>query len=297
MTRRWVNGFGVLALATIVVLPQARGRKHEIPAPQPPTAIIVLENKSAANIVGNASAPFLNSLISLGTRFTNYREADPRGPSLPDYLQLVAGSSCGRYTNSVRAPDLGISRACPTTLWNQLNDAGRTWKLYQDMMPSACFRGATFTDRALGDQYALKHDPGPMFASLPACARHVVPFSSLDAAHMPNVSLITPSICDGMHGSKASWAPASCVPGSTALVRRGDRWLAALVPRLLANGVVVFVTFDESGVLYAAAAGPGIPAGATDGAAYTHYSWLRAVERRYGLSYLGGASIARPLPI
>ncbi len=297
MMARWMNGFGALALMTIVLGPPTQRHDVAIRPRKPPTAIIVLENKPASKIVGNASARYLNALIRRGTRFTNYREGSTRGPSLPDYLQLVTGSSCARFTDTVRARDRAISRACPKTLWHQLDRAGRTWRIFQDVMPSACFRGATYTNTRIGDQYALKHDPGPMFRSLPSCARHVVPFSALDAAHMPDVSFITPSICNDMHGSKASWAPASCAPGSAALVRRGDSWMKALVSRLLANGVVVFVTFDESGTLYAVAAGPGISAGKRDGAAYTHYSWLRAVERRYGLPLLGGAKRARKLPI
>jgi phosphatidylinositol-3-phosphatase len=260
-----------------------------------PTAIIVLENKSASRIVGNPAAPYLNTLLSLGTRFTNYREGDPSGPSLPDYLQLVAGSSCGKTSDVIVAPDPDVSRACPRTVWNQLQHAGRTWALYQQKLPSPCYLGSSFVSK--GDQYALKHDPGPMFSQLPDCRHHVLPLWAMDPTSMPDVSFITPSICNDMHGSSASWAPPTCRPGTDALIHRGDRHLESIVPRLLANRVRVFVAFDEPGLLYAVAAGPGIRPGATDDRPFTHYSWLRAIEHRFGLPYLGGAATAKRLPI
>jgi phosphatidylinositol-3-phosphatase len=298
------NGLFLAVVIATMSAPCTRSASTAPPAPpatkvaQPrpaPTAIVVLENKSASSIVGNPAAPYLNHLLEVGTRFSNYREGDPAGPSLPDYLQLVAGSSCGRFSDVVSAPDPGISRACPSTLWNQLQRAGRTWALYEQKLPSPCYRGVTYASG--GDQYALKHDPGPMFSRLPNCLAHVLPFHSIDPSAMPDVSFITPSICNDMHGSAASWAPPNCAPGSQALIRRGDRRLRSLVPRLLAHGVVTFVTFDEAGLLYAVAAGPGVARGQVDDRPYSHYSWLRAIEHRYGLRLLRGATTARRLPI
>jgi len=288
----WVSLLGVLVFAPLAFTPPEISAR----VVTPPTAIIVLENKSASKIVGNSNAPYLNNLIGQGTRFTNYKEGISAGPSLPDYLQLVAGSSCGKTDDSVTAPDPGISNQCPSTLWNQLENAGHSWTLYMDQMPTTCYKGKTYVNKTTHDQYALKHNPGPMFSQLPNCTQHVLPFGWLDPTNMPDVSFISPSICNDMHGSKASWAEPTCVPNSPALIRRGDNWVKALVPDLLNNGVRVFVTFDESGTLYAVAAGPGIPH-ATDGKAYTHFSWLAAIEDKYNMPRLRGAQGANALPI
>ena len=58
-----------------------------------------------------------------------------------------------------------------------------------------------------------------------------------------------------------------------------------------------FVTFDEEGTMYAALQGPGVSAGSTNAAAFTHYSLLAAIEDRYGLPRLMNAASATPLPI
>lgn len=289
-----VLSFGMPFAAALTVRGGDAVRRGAV-ASSGPTAIIVLENKPRTKIVGNPNAPYLNSLRTQGVDYTNYREASSTGPSLPDYLQLTAGSSCGRTSDTVKFADPGISSACPTTLWSQLESAGRTWTLYMDVMPSACYKGSTF--KAGNDQYALKHDPGPLYAQLPNCAQHVKPFLDLNVTAMPDVSFISPSICNDMHGSKATWAPSSCFPGSAALIKRGDNWVKALVPGLLANGVEVFVTFDESGVLYAVKVAPGVTVHArprdVDTRALNHYDWLAYVEDRYGLPRLRGA-IGRP---
>src|SRR5206468_4549658 len=122
-------------------------------------------------------------------------------------------------------------------------------------------------------------------------------------ANMPDVSFIAPGICNDQHGSPKLQADGvtplyqDCYPDSPELMKRGDDWLAARVPAMLAAGATVFITYDESGVLYAAEQGPGIPSGATDSTAYTHYSLLAAIEDRFGLAKLGGAQGADVLPL
>ena len=287
----------ILTLAVIVGICAMPEGVVVATAATPPTVIIVMENKSASKIIGNPNTPYMNQLVGQGTRFTNYREGSATGPSLPDYLQLVAGSSCQETNDTVTAPDPLISSQCPSTLWNQLDNAGHSWALYMDTMPSACYTGKTYVNKAKHDQYALKHNPGPMFSQLPNCNQHVLPFGQLNPSNMPDVSFISPGICSDMHGSKATWAGPSCLPNSPALYQRGDDWLKAIVPDLLNNGVRVFVTFDEAGVLYAVAAGPGIASGVKNSSAFTHYSWLAAIEDNYNLARLRGAQGATALPI
>lgn len=180
----------------------------------------------------------------------------------------------------------------------QLEGSGTSWGIFMEGMDQACSTRVTYDSTATGGQYALKHNPGLVFPSvadnITMCAK-VKPYTAFDGSTLPAVSFIAPNICDDMHGSQSTlWT--NCLPGSGALYARGDAWLKARVPGMLAAGAVVFITFDESGVLYAVEVGPGVPIG-TDANAYTHYSLLAAIESCFGLAKLGGASTARPLPL
>jgi len=167
-------------------------------------------------------------------------------------------------------------------------------------MPSACSPAVKYDDVASDGQYALKHNPATPFQSVygdqALCKAHVLPYAAFDPAKLPDLSFISPNICNDMHGSGSEkWS--NCGKNRSELIERGDRWLADRVPAMLANGAQVFITFDESDTLYAVAAGPGLEAGVTDDTPYTHYSFLAAVEDRFGLPRLGAAKAAKPLPL
>ena len=272
-----------------------------------PIVIIVMENRSASQVLGNANAPYLNSFYDGGRAFTNYREGDSTGPSLPDYLQMAAGSSCGSVDDSVVPGEFGSTQGCSTTVWNQLEGIGATWGVYMDAMPTACSSEVNYRNVALDTPYVLRHNPATPFDSIwsdqALCVAHVLPYTSFNTTNMPDVSFIAPGICNDHHGSTKVQADGvtplyqDCYPGSAELMRRGDDWLASRVPAMLAAGATVFITYDEAGVLYAAEQGPGIPAGVKDSTAYTHYSLLAAIEGRFGLAKLGGAQTADEIPI
>jgi hypothetical protein len=170
-----------------------------------------------------------------------------------------------------------------------------------DGMPGPCYAGATYAGGST--PYALKHNPAIPFKSVYAntalCKAHVLPYTSFSSSSIPKVTFIAPGICNDQHGMDPSKATAypNCVKDTSALIKRGDDWLKARVPAMLAAGATVFITYDESGPLYAAEVGPGIAAGGTDARAYTHYSVLAAIERAYGLTLLGGARSATQLPL
>jgi acid phosphatase len=265
-----------------------------------PVVIIFMENKSASEIIGNPNTPYLDGFSSEGRTFTDYGEGDSVGPSLPDYLQIAAGSSCGSTSDAVVAGDPSIGAACPTTVWNQLTDIGQSWGVYMEAMPTPCYDGVSFGDPVTDGPYALRHNPATPFPSVfgdpTLCASHVLPYSAFDPAALPAVSFIAPNICDDQHGS-ASTQWTNCVEDSPQLLRRGDDWLAARVPAMVAAGATVVITYDESGVLYAAEQGPGVVPGSIDPTPYTHYSILAAIESRYGLPAFGGAETANVLPL
>ncbi len=264
--------------------------------------IIFMENHSASSIMGNPDVPYLNSFSKLGVRFTNYGEGDSTGPSLPDYLQIAAGSTCGKTSDTVSAGDRTISGAgCATTVWNQLQRQGTSWGVYMDAMPAACSSAVTYVNDNLDTLYALKHNPATPFPSIwsrqHVCKAHVLPYMSFDPTAMPAVSFIAPSICNDQHGAATTTLFTDCIEGSSALMTRGDDWLAARVPAMLSHGATVLITYDETNTLYAAEVGPGIAANTTNETAFTHYSVLAAIEKAYGLHKLHRAAFATPIPL
>src|ERR1700749_12125 len=62
--------------------------------PKPAHIIIVMEeNHSYADIIGNAQAPYINSLAQSGASFTDSHAVTH--PSQPNYLELFSGSTRG----------------------------------------------------------------------------------------------------------------------------------------------------------------------------------------------------------
>ena len=115
--------------------------------------VVVMENRSFNDIIGNPRAPYINGLAAGGALFTqSYAVAHP---SQPNYLALFSGSTQGIHDDS-----------CPHTFarpqpGRSLVDAGRSFAGYSEGLPSAgspvCEHGA----------YARKHAPWVNFPSVP----------------------------------------------------------------------------------------------------------------------------------
>ncbi len=250
-----------------------------------PLVVIYMENKERSTVVGSTTAPYQNALRAQGIDFTHYYGVTH--PSLPNYLALANGATDGKQgTDSISAGELPQS----PTLWNQLQNAGISWGVYEEDMPSACSSATT------SGLYALKHNPATPFASVfkdAATCSHVLPYTKFDVHAMPKVSFIAPNLCNDEH---------DC-PIST-----GDAWLKANVAPMLANGATVALTYDEGsssagingtsggGNIYMVVVGPGISP-SVDAGQYNHYSLLAAIEKRFGLTRLNAAATTTPLPI
>ncbi|MGZ4136238.1 MAG: alkaline phosphatase family protein [Actinomycetota bacterium] len=264
--------------------PSSAATRSAAQASTAPVVLIVLENHEASAILGSPDAPYLSgTLIPAGRLFTSYDAVTH--PSLPNYLAMTSGGTQGKVgTDSVYAGEVHARN-----LFAQLSRAHVRWRSYQETMPTPCYRAyAAGTDPR---QYALKHDPAMTYADIAGSrrCRRVVPFSELDPTRLPPFSFVTPNLCNDMHSCSVSV---------------GDRWLSRRVPRLLKNGAIVVVTFDEGstnagggGNVVLVEAGAGITAGDTVGHAYDHYSLLAALEDRFGVRRLGNARSADPLPI
>lgn len=280
-------------LAAILAMPlgtSASGRPIDrTPRTAPrPIVIVWLENHSASQIAGS-NAPFLTRMKAHGRSFANYHGV--ASPSLPNYLAFASGSTKGKGgTDSIVAGEIPGQ-----TLWRQLTTAGISWGVYQESMPRTCYRGVTANGADAGP-YVLRHNPATPFADIAhtAACRRVEPLTSMPR-RLPQLSFVTPSICDDMHGVSDASLGSSCRSGSDALIRRGDRWIGRRVRAWRLRGALVLVTFDEgSGSLYTVEAGDGIHHSVI-ARRETHYSLLAGLERRYGLALLGRARSTPPL--
>ena len=264
--------------ATALVLPPGESSQ-----PLARVAVIVLENHEISQIVGNRCCPYLNSLASRGSLFTNYTAVSH--PSLPNYLAMTSGGLQGKKGTDNTNPIVDAPN-----LFAQLSAAGAGWRAYEQTMPRACYRGA-FAGTSPG-YYALKHDPAMMFRSVATTdlCRNVVPWSGVPNVP-PRFSFIVPNECADMH---------SCSPAVA------DAWLKQVVPRLLPrlgrNGRIV-ITWDEGttntgggGRVATFLIGPGVPVGRVS-TRFTHYGLLAALEGVFHLQRLGYARTARPLPL
>ena len=201
--------------------------------------VIVEENETYANIVGNTQAPYLNQLISQGELFTNY--AGVADGSNLNYLAMTSG-----LTSEKSPPSPNIFQAIDGT------SGSLTWKEFMESAPGNCADGNSAnipgTSVAL---YTADHDPGYSYRGNTTCSTNDVPMttSTFNPASLPSLSYIVPNECNDMHtlpgSGQACPAYYRLQPGSS-LINLGDNWLAEVVPSLLAQpGVTVLITWDE----------------------------------------------------
>jgi hypothetical protein len=265
-------------------------------APQVPPAVkvpnfghivlIMLENEYFQDVIGDAQMPHLNALAKQNVLLSNYFAIGH--PSLPNYLALVSGS-----TQNIASDCLNCFVNQPN-LADEIEASGRTWKSYQESLPSPCFVGNA-------GHYAQWMNPFIYFDSIrldaSRCDRSIVPLTQLDkdlaANQLPNFSLIMPNLCDSGH---------SCVAETS------DNWLNAMVAKLqasptLGQNSLIIITFDEGvqdntatccgkttktkGQIPAVLISPLARQGFNDPAIYSHYNLLKTILAAWNLPGLG----------
>lgn len=268
---RWVGLVGAMLL-TVIAIPVA-GAAPSVPAPAH-IVIVVEENKSSSDVIGNKSAPYINWLGANGVLMTqSFAETHP---SEPNYLALFSGNTFGLATdacpvNAGAAPNLG----------SELLAAGQTFAGFSEDLPAV---GSTACSAG---RYARKHVPWVNFTNVPA--ELSVPFSSFNArsdyASLPTVSFVIPNLDNDMHDGT---------------IAQADSWLqtnmSAYANWAKANNSVLVVTWDEDDdsadnqiptVFY----GAHLPA-ATYNRPLSHYNVLSTIEEMYGLPKTGLAGNA-----
>ena len=271
--------------------------------------VVIMENSPYDTIVGNTALSFIDGTIQPNTIALTQMHADS-APSLPNYVWMAAGRSCG-----ADGSDTAWGRTCPS-LFDQMDKRGIGWTVYAEGYPGgpgSCFAGVS-SDTASND-YARKHVPPLLFSSTSAgaaCTSHVrnfpndtpadgsAPVNNFKDVHFPALTFVIPNLCHDMHNSASQCGAArGGQPG-------GDLWLsrnwASLLQDAGPRGVVI-LTWDEGETstehIATFVAGAAFPSdgGTQDGHTYDHSSTLRAIEDALGLPCLAGACTATPLPI
>lgn len=264
-----------------------------VETPYTKVMVIAEENEPEAAVVGSSQAPYLTKLArSYGTA-TNMQAGYPVScPSLAAYIIITSGDRQGICDDQPPS----VHPLSGDNIFQQVAAAGLQWRQYAESMPTNC----SPVDGP-GLVYVVRHAPPPYYTSENArCSSWDVPMGSTTsgalhsalASGLPAYSFVTPNTCNDMHGA------ASC---RTSLIKRGDNWLAAWMPQIIASDdfqqahLVVVITWDEgddaTNHIPTLVVAPTVR-GITSGAAYTHCSTLRLAEDVLKLPLLGCAATA-----
>jgi hypothetical protein len=257
--------------------------------PRPDHVVIVIEeNKSYSEIIGNPSAPYINSLASQGASFTSSFAVTH--PSQPNYLALFSGSTQG-VTDDV-VPALGSPYSTPN-LGAELLAKGFTFGGYSETLPSVGSTDGT-AGTAISGTYQRKHNPwvnwqGTGANQLPLAIN--MPYAGYfpaDFTQLPTISIVVPNQLHDMHDGT---------------VAQGDAWLQSNLDGYIqwaqTHNSLFILTFDEddftpANQIATILVGPMVKPGQV-GDVINHYTLLRTLEDLYGLEHAGAAATATPI--
>jgi phosphatidylinositol-3-phosphatase len=236
--------------------------------------VVVEENRSYADVIGNPAAPYINRLAATGALLT--RSYGVRHPSEPNYLALFSASAHGLTDDS-----------CPhrygtRNLGSQLRAHGLRFIGYAESLPYVGYLGCS------AGAYARKHAPWTNFTNLPTAVGKPMRAFPTDYRRLPRVSFVIPNLDNDMHdgtiGTADTWLH----------VQLGDyvRWART-------HNSLLVLTWDEDdwsannripGVL----AGDHVRQMRYDGRV-DHYRMLRTLEAACGLPALGATRYRTPI--
>jgi hypothetical protein len=204
------------------------------PSPTPATLptfshvfLVVEENHSFTEVIGNSSMPYLNGLASKYALAKQYFAN--AHPSIPNYLMLTTGQM--ETLNDNFSGTIGDDNVV-----RELVSVGKTWKTYQESIPSAGYLGGD------APPYVRRHNPFSLLSDVqnnPAQAANIVPFTQFatDLANnsLPNFSFIVPDVNNDAHDGTLATA---------------DSWLQSNMAPLIASstfqsGGLLVILFDE----------------------------------------------------
>ena len=288
------------------------------PLPMSHVVIVMMENESYRQVVGNANAPYETALASqCGSASAMFGVTHA---SAANYLAVSAGeypaaspTGCG----SVRKCRDGSSN-----LYHQLDTAGLSWRAYAESMPGPC-------GQHTAGKYKIGHNPALFYTDISAaqCRSNDLPVADLTARtgvfgdalsdrSLPSLSWVTPNLLDDGEG-----------PGSDSdQEKAADTWLRSFMSMVSqsasyqAGNTLLLIAYDEgtgsdskvgedctnvsrdlpvNGGISAHqdschlpffVVDPFVPAGTHDSTFFDLYSVTRTVEDIFGLPHLAHAA-------
>src|SRR5579872_6237538 len=212
------------------------------PSPTPSSSksvvIVLEENHSLADVIGNPAMPYVNGLAAQFAVAADYY-ADTH-PSIGNYFELTTGAivtNDDNFTGTINADNLV----------REIQSADKTWKAYAESLPHAGYVG--------GDvyPYAKHHNPFVYFSDVLSSTQeqaNLVPFSQfasdLASSSLPAFSYVVPNLNDDAHDCPAG--ESTCT--DTEKLAAADQWLQANIAPLLANANfkangLLLIVFDE----------------------------------------------------
>ena len=249
--------------------------------------LLVEENHSYSEVIGNPAMPYLNGLASNYGLATQYYAN--LHPSISDYFMLTTGAP-------VTLDDAFTGTVSADNLVRDLNTKGKSWKAYAESLPSVGYTG--------GDVYPyMKHHNPFVYLSdvlqQPAQLNNVVPFtqfaSDLSSSHLPNFAFIVPNVLDDAH---------------TGSLAQADTWLQTNIAPLINNAQfqqdgLLIITFDEGDITDISHGGGHVATILVSSKTkkkfqsttmYQHQSTLRTVLQALGATdYPGASSVTPPM--
>ena len=243
--------------------------------PRPEHVVLVIEeNRSSKNMLGNPDAAYINSLVAKGAFLTQSYAIGH--PSEPNYVALFSGDTQGVTDDS-----------CPhayakPNLADALLADKLSFAIYSENLPSMGFTGCGSDDKL----YRRKHNPVPDFTSVPTDANR--PFSDFpgDYSKLPTLSFVVPNMIDDMHDGT---------------VAQGDAWLKdrldGYIQWAMRHHSVLILTWDEddggdNNRVMTLVLGQDVKPGQYD-QHMNHYDVLRTLTDMYGLKPIGHGTEAK----
>ena len=247
--------------------------------------VVVEENRSFGEVIGNPEMPYLNGLAAQYALATEYYSVTH--PSIGNCFMLTAGDI---ITNS----DSFSGIVTDDNIVRQLIAAGRTWKSYAEDLPSVGYTGGDVGG------YARRHNVFALLSDVartPTQAANLVPLSQfpvdLAANTLPNYAYIVPNLCNDGHDCPSrvvdGWLQTNMGPliGSTQFQRDG----------------LLIITYDEGPDADSAHGGGRVAWVAVSGRSkrgyrsstfYQHQSTLRLTAQALGLAMFPNLAATAP---
>ena len=169
----------------------------------------MMENKEFAQISGNTSAPYINSLMS---QCAVSHVTATTHPSLPNYIALTSGSTQGVTDDN---PPASHPLNVPS-IFSQLNG---NWHSYAQSMPKPC----TLTNAG---KYAPRHVPATYYTNIRnLCKTNVTAYGTAAPSLSNAFTMITPNLTNDMHTAATL----------SQEIKNGDNYLKGFLPKLFAT--------------------------------------------------------------